>query len=149
MWNQHKRNKHVQFLLTLTYISWEAQKKYFWFQKHQICRSARWFEKSIFLVQGFSYPQWKSWQGNAGCSVSRTQKDFSESSHYLIPLRKAKIIHYEKYVVFTIFLLCFGPNQSSSHTSDEYNTNCQLGQKVKRAGQQGCTRTFVFSAHKQ
>lgn len=57
-----------------------------------------------------------------------------ESSNYLVPLRKAKIIYCEKCFVYSFFSLFWTKTRQLAEIR-QYDTNWQLGHKVKRAAQ--------------
>lgn len=118
-WNLHRGDKCVQFLVILIYMSWKAGKTKVGLASEESKRQ-KWilvWGIRIFSARIFSSTMKELAQKCRIFSLNDFLKGFSGSSSYLVLLRKAKIIHYEKYVVYSLFL-CFGPKQGSLWRSD-------------------------------
>lgn len=119
-WNPHRGDKCVQFLVTLlTCMSWKAGGKKVCLTSEE-SKMQKWvlvWGTRIFSARIFSSTMKELAQKCRIFSLNDFLKGFSGSSSYLALLRKAKTMHYEKYVVYSLFL-CFGPKQGSLWRSD-------------------------------
>lgn len=118
-WNPHRGDQCVQFLVTLICMSQKAEKTKVGLASEE-SKMQKWilvWGICIFSARIFSSTMKELAQKCRIFSLNDFLKGFSGSSSYLVLLRKAKTIHNEKYVVYSLFL-CFGAKQGSLWRSD-------------------------------
>lgn len=113
----NRTNKTVQ-LLTSTYMPWEVDGEEVILGFRRINYAELVWESCIFSARIFSSLTKELARKCRMFSLNYFLKGFSKSSSHSVPLRKAEVIHCEKYVVFTISFLCFGPKQGNLSRSD-------------------------------